>query len=46
MTDENIEHKSQKLQWETPLLESIGDVDDVAGQAGTTTDGVLAGDPS
>lgn len=34
MTDENIENKIQKLQWETPLLESIGNVADVAAGAG------------
>lgn len=43
MSDENIESTTEKLQWETPVLESLGEIGDVASGAGLNVEGGLAG---
>jgi hypothetical protein len=43
VNDKKIESETKKLEWETPTLEELGEIEDVAGGVGLPTDGGLVG---
>lgn len=43
MSTDNKENYSEKLVWETPILDLLGEIGDVAGAAGVSGDSGVGG---